>query len=190
MVFHCFSLIFMVFLDFRCHGQGKWKKNAKKWKKLKISPSFWRFPGSEWESATLSPIFFSFAISCFFHFPLFLIVFHCFHWFSWFSWISGATGKENDKKNEKITIIINDKTMKMWKGTKPHAHGLQCKIVPCVQGNNRQRTVGSSARNRKIITLPCPPHSLETLTNGKAQKLRNSLSTSGTGISLFTGYQP
>ena len=23
MVFHCFSLIFMVFLDFGCHGQGK-----------------------------------------------------------------------------------------------------------------------------------------------------------------------
>ena len=30
MVFHCFSLFFMAFLDFRCHGQGKWKNNEKK----------------------------------------------------------------------------------------------------------------------------------------------------------------
>ena len=33
MVFHCFSLFFMAFLDFRCHGQGKWKKNYKHMKK-------------------------------------------------------------------------------------------------------------------------------------------------------------
>ena len=32
MVFHCFSLFSMVFLDFRCHGKGKWKKNDKKMK--------------------------------------------------------------------------------------------------------------------------------------------------------------
>ena len=84
MVLDCFSLIFMAFLDFRCHGQGQWKKNDKK---MKISSSFWRFPGSEWESATLSPNFhfFSFATSFFFSFsfvfdgiPLFFIVFHGF----------------------------------------------------------------------------------------------------------------
>ena len=97
-VFHCFSWLL---LDFRCHGKGKWKQKWKKWKRMKISSSFWRFPGSEWESATLSPnfhFFFSFATSFFSFsfvfdgFPLFFIV------FSWFSWISGAAGKENKKK--------------------------------------------------------------------------------------------
>ena len=54
---------------------------------MKISSSFWRFPGSEWESATLSPnfhffficnfIFFSFSF-VFDGFPLFFIVFHGF----------------------------------------------------------------------------------------------------------------
>ena len=96
-VFDGFPLFFMVFLDFRCHGQGKWKKNEKKMIKTWKFPRFWRFPGSEWESATLSPNFHFFFICnfIFFHFPLFLMVFHC---FSWFSWISGATGKENEKK--------------------------------------------------------------------------------------------
>ena len=98
MVFHCFSLFFMAFLYFRCHGQGKWKKNEKN---MKISSSFWRFPGSEWESATLSPNFHVFFICNFIFFFIFLcfwwfsIVFHC---FSWLSWISGATSKENEKK--------------------------------------------------------------------------------------------
>ena len=79
MVFHCFSLFFMAFLEFRCHGQGKWKNNGKKHdKKMKISSSFWRFPGSEWESATLSPNF-----HFFFHLQLhFFIIFLCFWWFS------------------------------------------------------------------------------------------------------------
>ena len=97
MVFHCFSLIFMVLLDFRCHGQGKWKKNIiKKWK----FPRFWKFPGSEWESATLSPNFhfFSFATSFFFIFLCFWWSSIFLRWFSWFSWISGATGKEYEKK--------------------------------------------------------------------------------------------
>ena len=35
MVFHCFSLFFMAFLEFRCHGQGKWKKKKKKKMKKK-----------------------------------------------------------------------------------------------------------------------------------------------------------
>ena len=91
MVFHCLSLFSMAFLDFRCHGQGKWKKMIKKWKKnekkMKISSSFWRFPGSEWESATLSPNFHVFFICNFMFFsfffvfdgfPLFFIVFHGF----------------------------------------------------------------------------------------------------------------
>ena len=107
MVFHCFSLFFMAFLDFRCHGQGKWKKNDKKnEKKMKISSSFWRFPGSEWESATLSPNFhfFSFATSFFFHFPLFLMVFHCFSLFfmAFLDFRCHGQGKwKNNEKNEK-----------------------------------------------------------------------------------------
>ena len=80
MVFDCFSLFFMAFLDFRCHGQGKWKKNGKKWKKMKISSSFWRFPGSEWESATLSPNFLFFFI-CNFIFFSFSFVFDGFQLF-------------------------------------------------------------------------------------------------------------
>ena len=50
---------------------------------------------------------FSFFFICnfiFFHFPLFLMVFHFFHCFSWLSWISGATGKENEKKMKKKKI--------------------------------------------------------------------------------------
>ena len=71
--------------------------------KMKISSSFWRFPGSEWESATLSPNFhFFFIFLCFWWFS---IVFHC---FSWLSWISGARGKENEKKWTK-----NEKKMKI-----------------------------------------------------------------------------
>ena len=106
-VFHCFSLFFMAFLDFRCHGQGKWKKNEKtmkkikkKWK-MKISSSFWRFPGSEWESATLSPNFHFFFICNFIFFSL-SFVFHC---FSWLSWISGSTGREM-KKNENFREFL------------------------------------------------------------------------------------
>ena len=106
MVFHCFSLFFMAIPGFQVPRARKMKKNEKKWKKwkkhekkMKISSSFWRFPGSEWESATLSPNFHFFFICnfIFFHFPLFLMVFHC---FSWLSWISGATGKENEKKKD------------------------------------------------------------------------------------------
>ena len=93
MVFHCFS-----WLSWISGATGK--ENEKKMKQMKISSGFWRFPGSEWESATLSPNFHFFFICnfIFFHFPLFLMVFHC---FSWFSWISGATGKENEKNMKK-----------------------------------------------------------------------------------------
>ena len=98
MVFYCFSLIFMAFLDFRCHGQGKWKKNDKKMIKT------WKFPRVFEDFLVRSEnlqlwvqifIFFSFATSFFFIFLCFWMVFHC---FSWLSWISGATGKENEKK--------------------------------------------------------------------------------------------
>ena len=41
MVFHCFSLFFMVFLDFRCHGKGKWKKRSLKWKKWSLKWKKW-----------------------------------------------------------------------------------------------------------------------------------------------------
>ena len=111
MVFHCFSLFFMAFLDFRCHGQGKWKKNEKmkkkKWKN-ENSSSFWRFPGSEWGSATLSPnfhffsnfIFFSFSF-VFDGFPLFSIVFHCFSLFFMVFLGFRCHGKGKWKKNDK-----------------------------------------------------------------------------------------
>ena len=117
MVFHCFSLIFMAFLDFRCHGQGKWKKNDKHMKKNdKQMIKTWKFPRVFEDFLVRSEnlqlwvqifTFFSFATSFFFHFPLFLMVFHC---FSWLSWISGATGKENEKKNIK-TWKKHDKKM-------------------------------------------------------------------------------
>ena len=89
------------------------KKNEKK---MKISSSFWRFPGSEWESATLSPNF-----HFFFHLQLhFFFIFLCFWWFSivfhcfsWLSWISGATGKEKWKENEKKRKKKNEKKMKI-----------------------------------------------------------------------------
>ena len=90
MVFHCFS-----WLSWISGAMGK--ENEKKWKK-------WKFPRVFEDFLVRSEnlqlwvqifIFFSFATSFFFHFPLFLMVFHC---FSWFSWISGATGKENEKK--------------------------------------------------------------------------------------------
>ena len=115
MVFHCFSWLSWISGATGKENEKKWKKNEKmkkKWKKMKISSSFWRFPGSEWESATLSPNFHFFFICnfIFFHFPLFLMVFHC---FSWLSWISGATGKENEKKWKK-----NEKMKKKWKKMK------------------------------------------------------------------------
>ena len=108
MVFHCSSLFFIAFLDFRCHGQGKWKKmkkmiknDKKNDKTMKISSSFWRFPGSEWESATLSPnfhffficnfIFFSFSF-VFDGFPLFFMAFLDFRCHGQGKW------KKNDKK--------------------------------------------------------------------------------------------
>ena len=95
----------MVFLDFRCHGKGKWKNNEKK---KKISSSFWRFPGSEWESATLSPNFhfFSFATSFFFHFPLFLMVFHRFSLFFMVFLDFRCHGKGKWKKNENFLEFL------------------------------------------------------------------------------------
>ena len=81
-------------------------------KKMKISSSFWRFPGSEWESATLSPnfhffficnfIFFSFSF-VFDGFPLFFIDFHGFPGFQ----------VPRERKMKK-----NDKKMKKWKKMK------------------------------------------------------------------------
>ena len=116
MVFHCFSLIFMAFLDFRCHGQGKWKKNDKMKKK-------WTFPRVFEDFLVRSEnlqlwvqifIFFHLQLHFFFIFLCFWwfsIVFHC---FSWLSWISGATGKENEKKMIKWKKMIkNDKKMKI-----------------------------------------------------------------------------
>ena len=90
----CFSLFFMAFLDFRCHGQGKWKKNENFLEFLKIS----------WFGVRICN--FESKFSFFFHLQLhFFFIFLCFWWFSivfhcfsWFSWISGATGKENEKK--------------------------------------------------------------------------------------------
>ena len=80
---------------------------------MKISPSFWRFPGSEWESATLSPNFHFFHLQL--HFFSFFLCFWwfsiVFHWFSWFCWISGATGKENEKKHHKKMKISSS----FWK---------------------------------------------------------------------------
>ena len=89
---------------------------------MNISSSFWRFPGSEWESATLSPNFHFFFICnfiFFFHFPLFLMVFHC---FSWLSCISGATGKENEKKMKKTwkfprvfeDFLVRSENLQLW----------------------------------------------------------------------------
>ena len=84
----------------------------KKWKKWKISSSFWRFPGSEWESATLSPNFhfFSFATSFFFIYSRkfsFFLSFFC-HFFFIFlargTWIPGKPWKtmENHQKQRKM----------------------------------------------------------------------------------------
>ena len=113
MVFHCFSLFFMDFLDFRCHGQGKWKKMKKMIKNDKKMIKQWKFPRVFEDFLVRSEnlqlwvqifIFFSFATSCFFIFLCFWWFSIVFHWFSWLSWISGATGKENEekmKKNEK-----------------------------------------------------------------------------------------
>ena len=109
-----FIVLFMAFLDFRCHGQGKWKKNDKnmikndkKMKKMKKNENFLEFLKISWFGVRICN--FESKFSFFFHlqlhffsfsfvfdgFPLFSIVFHC---FSWLSWISGATGKENEKK--------------------------------------------------------------------------------------------
>ena len=96
MVFHCFSLICMVFLDFRCHGHGNLKKHdkaiIKKWKFPRVFEDFlfWSENLQLWVQIFMFFFIFNFL---FFHFPLFLMVFH---WFALLSWISGATGKEND----------------------------------------------------------------------------------------------
>ena len=42
-VFDCFSLIFMVFLDFRFHGQGKWKKMKFEMKKMMFEMNKMKF---------------------------------------------------------------------------------------------------------------------------------------------------
>ena len=119
-VFDGFPLFFMVFLDFRCHGQGKWKKNEKNEKNMIKQ---WKFPRVFEDFLVRSEnlqlwvqifTFFSFATSFFFIFLCFWwfsIVFHC---FSWFSWISGATGKENEKKMKfkmKKHEVWNEKKM-------------------------------------------------------------------------------
>ena len=128
-VFHCFSWFSWISGATGKENEKKWSLKWKKnevWneKKMKISSSFWRFPGSEWESATLSPNFhfFSFATSFFFIFLCFWwfsIVFHC---FSWFSWISGATGKENEKKMKKKwkfprvfeDFLVRSENLQLW----------------------------------------------------------------------------
>ena len=85
--FWWFSIVFHGFPGFQVPRarkmKKKWKKRKKHDKTMEISSSFWRFPGSEWESATLSPNFHFFFICnfIFFHFPLFLMVFHCFSLF-------------------------------------------------------------------------------------------------------------
>ena len=86
--FWWFSIVFHWFSWLSWISGATGKENEKKWslkwkkhdKKMKISSSFWRFPGSEWESATLNPNFhfFHFQLHLFFHFPLFLMLFHCF----------------------------------------------------------------------------------------------------------------
>ena len=92
MVFHCFSLFFMAFLDFRCHGQGKWKNNEKK---LKKNENFLEFLKISWFGVRICNFESKFSFFIFLCFWWFSIVFHC---FSWLSWISGAMGKENEKK--------------------------------------------------------------------------------------------
>ena len=111
--FPLFFIVFHGFLGFQVPRARKMKKNdkkmIKKWKKMKKkwkSSSFWRFPGSEWESATLSPNFhfFSFATSFFFHFPLFLMVFHCFSLFFMAFLDFRCHGQGKWKKNDKTMI--------------------------------------------------------------------------------------
>ena len=111
-VFDCFPLFFIVFHGFPGFQVPRAGKMKKKWlkhdKKMKISSSFWRFPGSEWESATLSPNFHFFFICnfIFFHLPLFLdgfpLFFIVFHGFPGFQVARGRKMKKNDKKNEKM----------------------------------------------------------------------------------------
>ena len=104
-VFDGFPLFFIVFHGFPGFQVPRAGKMKKKWlkhdKKMKISSSFWRFPGSEWESATLSPNF-NFFFICnfiFFHFPLFLdgfpLFFIVFHGFPGFQ---VARGRKMKKK--------------------------------------------------------------------------------------------
>ena len=113
-VFHCFSWLSWISGATGRENEKKWLKHDKK---MKISSSFWRFPGSEWESATLSPNFHFFFICnfIFFHFPLFLdgfpLFFIVFHGFPGFQVPRARKMKKNDK-----TMIKNDKKMiKKWK---------------------------------------------------------------------------
>ena len=75
-VFDGFPLIFMVFLDFRCHGQGKWKNDKNMIKKMKISSflkiSWFRVRICNFESKF--SFFFHLQFHFFFHVPLFLMV--------------------------------------------------------------------------------------------------------------------
>ena len=92
MVFHCFSWL----------SGATGKENEK-------NENFLEFLKISWFGVRICNFEskFSFFFICnfiFFHFPLFLMVFHCFHCFSWLSWISGATGKENEKKMKKMKI--------------------------------------------------------------------------------------
>ena len=49
-------------------------------------------------------------------------------------------------------------------------------------------TLAQAPANSKTFALLWSPRALETLTNGKTQRLQNSKSISGTGIDLFTIY--
>ena len=86
-VFDGFPLFFMVFLDFRCHGKGKWKENEKKWKKwkkMKNKEKKWKFPRVFEDFLVRSEnLQLWVQIFIFFHLQLhFFFIFLCFWWFS------------------------------------------------------------------------------------------------------------
>ena len=134
MVFHCFSLFFMAFLDFRCHGQGKWKKNDKKrkrWKKNEKNENFLVFEDFLVRSENLQlwvQIFIFFICNfIFFHFPLFLMVFHCFSLFFMafldFRCHRQGKWKKNDKKMKKMKkmkissfedFLVRSENLQLW----------------------------------------------------------------------------
>ena len=126
-VFDGFPLFFMAFLDFRCHGQGKWKNNDKK---NKISSFFEDFLVRSENLQLWFQIFVFFICNFFFfHFPLFLMVFHCFPLFFMafldFRCHGQGKWKNNDKKmikkmikNENFLVfedfLVRSENLQLW----------------------------------------------------------------------------